>query len=86
MHNYFNSKFKLSYHPYHFSYNSLQNLLEICNFRVVFADRYCDENDLFIIYQKQDKKCHKPELTIDNYKKVIDFIFVGKLCLTFTNL
>ena len=73
IYNYFNSKFKSSYHPWHFSYNSLQNLLEICNFRVVFANRYYDENDLFIICQKQDKKYHKPKIIIDNYKKVIDF-------------
>jgi SAM-dependent methyltransferase len=37
IYNYFNSKFKSSYHPWHFSYNSLQNLLEICNFRVVLS-------------------------------------------------
>ena len=73
IYNYFNSKFKSSYHPWHFSYNSLQNLLEICNFKVVFANRYYDENDLFIICQKQDKKYHKPKIIIDNYKKVIDF-------------
>jgi SAM-dependent methyltransferase len=73
IYNYFNSKFKSSYHPWHFSYNSLQNLLEICNFRVVFTNRYYDENYLFIICQKQDKKYHKPKIMIDNYKKVIDF-------------
>ena len=73
IYNYFNSKFKSSYHPWHFSYNSLQNLLEICNFRVVFANRYYDENDLFIICQKQDKKNHKPKIVIDNYKKIIEF-------------
>ena len=73
IYNYFNSKFKSSYHPWHFSYNSLSNLLEICNFRVVFANRYYDENDLFIICQKQDKKYHKPRITVDNYKKVIRF-------------
>ena len=73
IYNYFNSKFKSSYHPWHFSYNSLQNLLEICNFKVVFANRYYDENDLFIICQKQDKKYHKPKIIIDNYKKVVDF-------------
>jgi len=73
IYNYFNSRFKSSYHPWHFSYNSLQNLLEICNFRVVFANRYYDENDLFIICQKQDKKSHKPRIVIDKYKKVIEF-------------
>ena len=73
IYNYFNSKFKSSYHPWHFSYNSLQNLLEICNFRVVFANRYYDENDLFIICQKQDKKYHKPKIIIDNCKKIIEF-------------
>ena len=73
IYNYFNSKFKSSHHPWHFSYNSLQNLLEICNFKVVFANRYYDENDLFIICQKQDKKYHRPKIIIDNYKKIINF-------------
>jgi SAM-dependent methyltransferase len=73
IYNYFNSKFKSSYHPWHFSYNSLQNLLEICNFRVVFVNRYYDENNLFIICQKQDKKNHKLKIVIDNYKKIIKF-------------
>lgn len=73
IYNYFNPKFKSFFHPWHFSYNSLSNLLEICNFRVVFVNRYMDENDLFIICQKQDKKYHKPKIMIDNYKKVIEF-------------
>ena len=73
IYNYFNAKFRSSYHPWHFSYNSLQNLLEICNFRVVFSNRYYDENDLFIICQKQNSKYHKPKIIIDNYKKVSDF-------------
>jgi SAM-dependent methyltransferase len=79
IYNYFNSKFKSSYHPWHFSYNSLQNLLEICNFRVVYANRYYDENDLFIICQKQDKKNHKPKIIIDNYKKIIEFFRPWKI-------
>ena len=63
----------------------MQNLLEIVNFRVVFANRYYDENDLFIICQKQDKKYHKQRIMIDNYKKVISFFVDGKLSLTYTN-
>jgi ubiquinone/menaquinone biosynthesis C-methylase UbiE len=73
IYNYFNSSHKSSYHPWHFSYNSLQNLLEICNFKVVFANRYYDENDLFIICQKQDIKKHMPRIVVDDYKKIIKF-------------
>jgi len=47
----------------------LQNLLEICNFRVVFANRNYDENDLFIICQKQDKKYKKTKKKIKKEKK-----------------
>ncbi len=71
--NYFIKKFKSSYHPWHFSYNSLQNLLEICNFRVVFANRYHDENDMFVIAEKMNEKTHRPKIIIDKYLDVISF-------------
>lgn len=71
--NYFNSKFKSFLHPWHFSYNSLSNLLEICNFRIVYSNRYYDENDMFVIAKKIDKKYHKPLIRIDNYINVINF-------------
>ena len=74
IHNYFNSKFKSSYHPWHFSYNSLQNLLEICNFRVVFVNRYFDENDMFVVAKKKNKKNnYPPQIIVDNYLDIINF-------------
>lgn len=71
--NYFNSKFRSFYHPWHFSYNSLSNLLEICNFRIVYSNRYYNENDMFVIAKKMNKKSHKPSLVIDKYINVINF-------------
>jgi ubiquinone/menaquinone biosynthesis C-methylase UbiE len=71
--NYFNFKFRSFYHPWHFSYNSLSNLLEICNFRIIFSNRYYDENDLFIIAKKMDSSTHKPFIKIDKSKEVVDF-------------
>ena len=71
--NYFNSKFRSFYHPWHFSYNSLSNLLEICNFRIVRSNRYFDENDIFVIARKMDKTSHKPKLIADKYINVTNF-------------
>lgn len=72
--NYFNSKFRSFYHSWHFSYNSLSNLLEICNFRVVRSNRYFDENDMFVIARKMDKISHKPKLIVDKYIAVCQFL------------
>ncbi len=71
--NYFNSKFRSFYHPWHFSYNSLSNLLEICNFRIVCSNRYFDENDMFVIARKMNKMSHKPKLIVDRYTSVVNF-------------
>jgi len=71
--NYFNSKAKSSYHPWHFSFNSLNNLLEISNFRIVHRNRYFDENDMFVIAKKMDNKNHKPRLVFDNYSDIVFF-------------
>ena len=61
-------------HPWFFSYNSLSNLLEVSGFRIIDCNRYYDENDLVIIAKKMNKKNFKPNLKVDNYKKVLKFL------------
>lgn len=61
-------------HPWFFSYNSLSNLLEICGFSIIAANRYYDENDLVVIAKKKDKKSHVPKLKVDKVKNVKKFL------------
>mgnify|MGYP001177494023 FL=1 len=61
-------------HPWFFSYNSLSNLLEICGFSVIDANRYYDENDLVVIAQKKDRKKHVPKIKIDKIQKIKNFL------------
>jgi len=59
-------------HPFHFSRNSLCNLLIINKFKPVYINRYIDSDCLLVIAKKVnyvDKNC----LKIDNYKSVINF-------------
>ena len=73
IYNFFNSKFKTeNTHPWFFSYNSLSNLLEVCGFEIIKANRFFDENDLIIVAKK--KKIIRSKIKFDNQKKVISFL------------
>ncbi len=86
IHNFFNSKINTNNtHPWFFSYNSLSNLLEICGFRIVYFNRYYDENDLIVIAKKVDTKYHRPKIKFDNFNKVIKFLKDWKLNSTQLN-
>tara|TARA_B100001093_G_scaffold491897_1_gene532446 strand:- start:1961 stop:2890 length:930 start_codon:yes stop_codon:yes gene_type:complete len=61
-------------HPWFFSYNSLSNLLEICGFSIIAANRYYDENDLVVIAKKKDKKNHVPKLKVDKVQNIKKFL------------
>ncbi len=61
-------------HPWFFSYNSLSNLLEICGFSVINANRYYDENDLVVIAQKKDRKKYVPKIKIDKIEDIKKFL------------
>ena len=59
-------------HPFHFSANSLQNLLKVVGFEIAFVNRYIDTDYLCIIAQKpKNKIINKYE--IDNYNEVLSF-------------
>ena len=59
-------------HPFHFSKNSLCNLLLINNFKPIYINRYLDSDWLLIIAKKQNK-ISKKNYKIDNYLKVKKF-------------
>ncbi|MDC2985086.1 class I SAM-dependent methyltransferase [Candidatus Pelagibacter sp.] len=69
---YFSKKQKPDLHPFHFSKNSLLNLLILNKFRPVFVNRYIDNDNLVVIAKKIDKiESHK--IKLENYKKVKNF-------------
>ncbi len=70
--NYFNKK-KLTgtYHPWHWSFNSLSNIFKIYGFELICHNRYWDEDNLVLIFKNSGMK--KQKLEFDNYKKVSNF-------------
>lgn len=60
-------------HPWHFSYNSLSNLLEASGFRIINHNRFYDENDMVIIAKKVNTNT-KPKFVEDDYKKIVKFL------------
>ena len=60
-------------HPWHFSFNSLSNLLELSGFRIINHNRFYDENDMIVIAKKRNLDS-KPKFIKDDYKKVELFL------------
>lgn len=60
-------------HPWHFSFNSLSNLLELGGFRIINHNRFYDENDMVVIAKKRNLDS-KPKFIKDDYKKVELFL------------
>jgi len=59
-------------HPFHFSKNSLTNLLLINKFKPVYVNRYID-SDYLLIIAKKDVAIHEKKIKLDNFRKVKDF-------------
>jgi hypothetical protein len=59
-------------HPFHFSKNSLSNILLLNKFRPIYINRYID-SDHIIIIAKKIKKVEKNKIKLDNYLKVKNF-------------
>ena len=59
-------------HPFHFSKNSLSNLLIINKFKPIFINRYIDSDYLLVIAKKIDK-IETKKINLDDYKKVKKF-------------
>ena len=71
LHMYF-SHLPVDLHPYHFSVNSLCNLLKVNNFKVEFINRYIDSDILCVIGKKMDN-VPLQSYEIDCYLKIINF-------------
>jgi len=70
--NYFNPKKDVGHtHPWHWSFNSLNNIFKLCGFELINANRYFDENDLVLIF-KNSKKFNQT-FQFDKYLGVIKF-------------
>jgi len=69
---YYLQKLALDLHPYHFSANSLQNLLKVVGFEIVHVNRFIDTDYLCIIAKKPEAKINN-DYTVDNYEDVISF-------------
>ena len=58
-------------HPFHWSFNSLSNVLKLSGFEVIYSNRFIDSDVMLIIGKK--KTGYKGEIIIDEYKEVIRF-------------
>ena len=59
-------------HPFHFSKNSLSNLLVLNKFNPVFINRYID-SDYLVIIAKKTTRVNKKKIILDDYRKVKKF-------------
>ena len=69
---YYLQKMALDLHPFHFSSNSLQNLLKVVGFEIVHINRFIDTDYLCIIAKKPHNKIIN-SFQVDNYNDVISF-------------
>ena len=70
---YFSSKTDQEiHHPFHFSYNSLSNLLKICNFKIVKTNLFLEEDIMLVIAKKINKNINN--FKFDDSKKVIQYL------------
>ena len=58
-------------HPFHWSFNSLANVLKLSGFEIVYSNRFIDSDVMLIIGKK--KSGYQGEIIIDEYKEVIRF-------------
>ena len=70
--NYYLSPISTDLHPYHYSDNSLANLLKVVGFKITKMNRYIDSDYLCLIGKKEDK-FHNNTFEVDNYKDVLSF-------------
>ena len=69
---YYFSKLPVDLHPYHFSANSLSNLLKLAGFQITQLNRYIDTDYLCVIGKKTDE-FQNNVYEVDDYNNVISF-------------
>ena len=70
--NYYLSKLPADLHPYHFSANSLSNLLKVAGFKITTINRYIDSEYLCLIAKKINN-FENDSFEVDNYQEVLSF-------------
>ena len=70
--NYYLSKLPADLHPYHFSANSLSNLLKVAGFKIITINRYIDSEYLCLIAKKINN-FENDSFEVDNYQEVLSF-------------
>ena len=71
--NYFNPKKDTGHtHPWHWSFNSINNIFKHSGFELICYNRYWDENDMVLIFK--NTKNFNQRFFFDDYKKVIQFL------------
>ena len=66
---YFSRVQKPDMHPFHFSKNSLINLLVLNKFKIVYVNQYID-SDYLLVIAKKTNKVQIRDIKLDNFKKV----------------
>jgi len=70
--NYFNSKLDTGHlHPWHFSYNSLNNIFKYCGFTLEGSNNFVNENDMILVFK--NSKNYNQKFVVDNCNKVVKF-------------
>ena len=70
--NYYLSPLSTDLHPYHYSANSMSNLLKVAGFKITHINRYIDSDYLCLIAKKIDNFDNN-NFKIDNYEDVLSF-------------
>jgi hypothetical protein len=73
LNDYLNKKHISDTHPWHFTKNSLSNLLYLSNFEVVYTNYYKD-SDILLLIGKKTKKINKKKIKTDDPKKIKNFL------------
>ncbi len=73
IHDYLGGEHPNDMHPFHFSVNTLSNLLILAGFEPVFYNRYADTDVLLIIAKKTTNGDKKNFVSLDNPKNVMNF-------------
>tara|TARA_B110000003_G_C16626696_1_gene525130 strand:+ start:72 stop:974 length:903 start_codon:yes stop_codon:yes gene_type:complete len=59
-------------HPWHFSFNSLNNIFKYYGFELFYKNKFEEDNNLVLIFK--NSKNYKQKIIFDNYRKVISFL------------
>ena len=68
---YLQKKIHPDLHPFHWSFNSISNLLKLAGFELIYTNRFIDSDVMLVIGKKNDDNCG--DIITDDFKGVIRF-------------